>query len=166
MSKYANARTLVSIFNVLAWIAIAIGAIIIVMSLQQSDLLAGIVIAAPVILGGVIQLGIAQLIAAQIDTAENTTEMVKYLRVMAKLAESNGGSSTLPRGPSPSIVPREAPAAPRDPSDYAPGSAVLVYKGKTIMRETDGFGVDGQSFGSVGAAKVWIDAEELRPRRN
>ena len=142
MKSYSAARSLIAFLSGVGWLAIGIALVLGALALQRVGLLGAVTLAVPLALAGLILIGVAQMAAAQIDTACNTGEMVTLLHAMKADMKAPTGADG-----------RVATA----PQNRAPGSPIENYQGRLIKSERNGVSVDGQGFGSVDAARAWID---------
>ncbi|WP_164736534.1 hypothetical protein [Pararhodobacter zhoushanensis] len=156
MEKYGAARAINLMITILGWCTIALAGFMALGMFERLGLGGVLTVALPVALGGLALLAVAQIASAQLDTAESTARMADDMAAIRKRLTLGKAREQKPRHYAPPVRQREAEAE-------EPGAAVVVHKGKPIMREPLGYSVDGRAFGSIAAAKVWIEAEALRP---
>lgn len=144
MKSYSAANGVMSFLEIVGWVIVALAAVIVVAgasgSLGRADPVTAILAAVPVAFGGLLLVAMAQIGKAQVDTAQNTARVAQLLQAMA-----DGQKVAVERGV-------QMPAL----SPGAVGSE--LYRGKMIYRTPEGYSVGTQTFESVRAAQVHIDA--------
>lgn len=162
-ADFGTARFVAGLIELLGWVAVVGGLIAVVLGFDERDGMPLIVGGVGVVVAGIFQVAGAQLIKAQVVTAENSGEMVALLREISKSGAGAGPTAAIEDG----RAPPKPPARGRSLSDGAVahgsdliGTVVKRHKGRTIVREPEGFSIEGEGvYSTVIAAERAIDRE-------
>lgn len=159
-SDFGAARVIIAVMQVVGWIMIGGGLLVGVMLLAETGDALTMLVVAQIMGGGLLLIAAAQVIKALIITAENTGQLVTLARAAADRPD-RPERGTRPAVHSISAPPEDAASRQSGPlhERNQVGTLVKRYRGHEIVREPNGFSVDGDvEVPSVGAAERHIDS--------